>query len=128
MNNNSYLLQPGLQTLTDNAVPPTCADSFFEYPAPTNLNVNNRAYQNTMIIGTAPFMALKGPPPEYIMVSDTLRPQSTTHFNTYSEKPYDFPTLDVSCASVPVRTKKWNPVDTRSQFQNAMFTKRYCRQ
>ena len=124
-----YILQPGLQILDDNAVPKQCSDGFFAYPEPTNLNVNNREmYANTMIIGTAPFMALKGPPAAYIDVSDALRPQSTMGFNDYSTRPpFTFPDQYVGCAPLPPRVMKWNPIDTRAQIQNASFTKRYCK-
>ena len=126
---SNYILQPGLQILEDNAVPKTCSDGYWAYPQPTNLNVNNREfYSNTMIIGTAPFMALKGAPSHLIDVDDALRPQSTVGFNDLSKHvPFTHPDIDVSCAPLPPRVKSWNPVDTRAQMQNALFTKRYCK-
>ena len=125
---NTYLLQPGLKVVNDRAVPTTCAEGeFFNYPSPSNLNNNNRAYQNTMIIGTAPFMALKGAPADLVNTQDALRPQSTTQFNDFTKnKPFSFPIQDVSCA-LPLRTMSWEPVNTRAQLQNAMFTQRYCK-
>ena len=107
---NTYLLQPGLKVVNDRAILDTCAEGeFFDYPKSTNLNENNRAYQNTMIIGTSPFMALKGAPAEFVTTQDLLRPQSTTQFNDFSKnKPFSFPIQNVSCA-LPVRTKTWQP-------------------
>lgn len=123
-----YLLQPGLQIVKDHAVPPVCADDdVMIYPQPSNLNENNRAYQQAMIIGTAPFMAQKGAPAALVDVADALRPQDTTQFNKYyAGKPYSFPSQNVECV-LPLRTLPWDPASSRGEMQNAMFTRRYCK-
>ena len=78
---------------------------FFDYPRSTNVNENNRATQNTMIIGTAPFMALKGAPADLVNTQDALRPQSTSQFNNFVvNKPFSFPhTGHVMCPPPPYK-------------------------
>jgi len=125
----AYLLQPGLNVVEAHAVPTECATKdFMIYPQSTDLNENHREYQQTMLIGTAPFMALKGAPSNLVDTEDALRPQSTLQFNeSYTQFPRDFPAQNVSCA-LPVRTMKWDPINTRAQLQNELFTQRYCKQ
>lgn len=122
-----YQLQPGLQMVRDKAIPPVCATEFVIAPAaPSNLNYCCRP--NTMLYGTAPYMAGKGAPNHLIEVSDELRPQATTRFdrvyvnNTNGEY---FPILDMKC-SQPLRTMSFDPASTRANVQNGLFTKRYC--
>ena len=126
---NPYQLQPGLKLVNDHTIPPVCADDqIFVYPQPTNLNANNRGYQQAMIIGTAPYMAQKGAPGPLIGIEDQLRPQDTTRFNKYyAQKPYDFPSQNVEC-KLPLRTRSFDPESSRGEVQNYMFTRRYCKQ
>ena len=125
-NSNPYTLQPGLQRVQDRAVPEYRADQHvFVYPQPANLNYCCRP--NTVIYGTAPYMAGKGAPHELIEVDDMLRPQSTSEFNKYySSKPYDFPNKNVECM-LPQRTRGYDPESTRGEIQNGLFLQRYCK-
>ena len=113
----------------DPAVPPNCAtDSFFAYPQASTLNECS-ARASTMIYGTAPYMAGKGAPAEFVDTADRLRPQSTTRFGKVivpTHKRNFFPLSDMSC-SQPLRTPSFNPQSTRSDLQNGMFTQRYCK-
>jgi hypothetical protein len=124
----AYQLQPNLERVMNPATPQCCAnDNVFAYPEPTNLNYCCRP--NTVVYGTAPYMAGKGAPADLIMVSDELRPQATTKFDkVYVDtlKKNTFPWQDMKC-SLPLRTKSFDPVNTRAQVQNALFDKRYCR-
>ena len=110
------------------AVPTNCAtDSFFAYPQASSLN--NCCRPSTMIYGTAPYMAGKGAPAQFVDVADRLRPQATTRFGKVfvpSERNL-FPLNDMKC-SVPLRTRSYDPSSTRSDIQNGMFTRRYCNQ
>ena len=123
----AYLLQPNLQRVQNSAVPPVCAtDAFVANPQPSNLNYCCRP--NTMVFGTAPYMAGKGAPNDLMMVSDELRPQSTQRFNPkYVEtfKKQVFPWQDMNCSG-PLRTISYEPVSTRAEVQNGLFDKRYC--
>jgi hypothetical protein len=123
----AYQLQPNLIQVENPAVPPVCAtETIVAPPQPTSLNYCCRP--NTMLYGTAPFMAGKGAPNELIMVDDELRPQATTRFDRVyvdnTSRDY-FPIQDMRC-SVPLRSMSYDPASTRSQVQNGLFTKRYC--
>jgi hypothetical protein len=122
----AYLLQPGLDIVENPAVPPKCAtDEVFVYPQPSNLNYCCRP--NTVLYGTAPYMAGKGAPANLVMVADELRPQSTSKFNTTyvnTTKKNTFPWQDMKC-SVPLRTISWEPQSTRAELQNSFFDQRY---
>jgi len=124
----AYLLQPGLQQIEScKVLPPNCAnDVVMAPPEPSSLNYCCRP--NTMIWGTAPYKAGKGSPNDLVLVSDELRPQSTTQFGKIyvnnSSGNY-FPIQDMRC-SQPLRTLKIDPASTRSQVQNGLFKKRYC--
>lgn len=60
---------------------------------------------------------------EIVATDDILRPQSTSVFNRYwTEKPFDFP---VQYGLGPQRVWTKDPVDTRADTQNMLFTKRY---
>ena len=123
----AYQLQPGIKLVTDNAVPTVCAnEEVFVYPQPSTLNyVSSRP--NTMLYGTAPYMAGKGSPAEYIETSDALRPQSTSRFNKVLARTYEqnlHPIQDVSC-KVPLRTRSYEPSSTRAELQNGLFQQRY---
>mgnify|MGYP006111234465 FL=1 len=123
----AYQLQPGIKLVTDNAVPTVCAnEEVFMYPQPTSLNyVSSRP--NTMLYGTAPYMAGKGSPAEYIETSDMLRPQSTSRFNKVLAKTYEqnlHPLQNVSC-KLPLRTQSYEPSSTRAELQNGLFQQRY---
>jgi len=123
----AYQLQPGIKLVTDNAVPTVCAnEEVFVYPQPSTLNyVSSRP--NTMLYGTAPYMAGKGSPAEYIETSDALRPQSTSRFNKVLAKTYEqnlHPLQNVSC-KVPLRTRSYEPSSTRAELQNGLFQQRY---
>ncbi len=123
----AYQLQPGIKLVTDNAVPTVCAnEEVFVYPQPSTLNyVSSRP--NTMLYGTAPYMAGKGSPAEYIETSDALRPQSTSRFNKVLARTYEqnlHPLQNVSC-KVPLRTQSYEPSSTRAELQNGLFQQRY---
>ena len=123
----AYQLQPGIKLVTDNAVPTVCAnEEVFVYPQPSTLNyVSSRP--NTMLYGTAPYMAGKGSPAQYIETSDALRPQSTSRFNKVLARTYEqnlHPIQDVSC-KVPLRTLSYEPSSTRAELQNGLFQQRY---
>ena len=123
----AYQLQPGIKLVTDNAVPTVCAnEEVFVYPQPTSLNyVSSRP--NTMLYGTAPYMAGKGSPAEYIETSDALRPQSTSRFNKVLARTYEqnlHPLQNVAC-KLPLRTQSYEPSSTRAELQNGLFQQRY---
>ena len=123
----AYQLQPGLSIVENPAVPVNCVtDEVFVYPQPSTLN-NGSSRPNTMLYGTAPFMAGKGAPAEFIETSDQLRPQSTTRFNKVLAKTYEqnlFPLQNMEC-KLPLRTISYEPMSTRSEVQNGMFNQRY---
>ena len=123
----AYQLQPGLKLVQNPAVPVNCAtEEVFVYPQPSTLNYGSQR-PNTMLYGTAPFMAGKGAPSEYIETSDQLRPQSTSRFNKVLAKTYEqnlFPLQNMEC-KLPLRTISYEPLSTRSEVQNGMFNQRY---
>jgi hypothetical protein len=104
-----------------------CAtEEVFVYPQPSTLNYGS-SRPNTMLYGTAPFMAGKGAPAEFIETSDELRPQSTSRFNKVLAKTYEqnlFPLQNMEC-KLPLRTISYEPMSTRSEVQNGMFNQRY---
>lgn len=122
----AYQLQPHLKIVENPAVPSVCAtEEFIAYPQPSVLNYAS-SRPNTMLYGTAPYMAGKGAPKEFIDVSDELRPQSTSGFNKFLVKTYErnfFPLQDVQC-KIPLRTN-CDPSSTRAILQNNLFEKRY---
>lgn len=123
----AYQLQPGMKIVQNPAHPPVCAtEEVFVYPQPSTLNYGS-SRPNTMLYGTAPYMAGKGAPAQFIETSDQLRPQSTSQFNKIVTKTYEknfFPLQDVTCA-LPPRTMSYEPASTRAQLQNAQFQQRY---
>jgi hypothetical protein len=123
----AYQLQPGLKVVQNPAVPVNCAtEEVFVYPQPSTLNYGS-SRPNTMLYGTAPFMAGKGAPAEFIETSDELRPQSTSRFNKVLAKTYEqnlFPLQNMEC-KLPLRTISYEPMSTRSEVQNGMFNQRY---
>lgn len=123
----AYQLQPGLKIVEDKAVPKVCAtEEVFVYPQPSTLNYGS-ARPNTMLYGTAPYMAGKGSPAQYIETSDTLRPQSTSQFNKILAKTYEknfHPLQNVEC-KVPLRTRTYEPASSRADVQNGLFQQRY---
>jgi len=123
----AYQLQPGLKIVQNPAVPVNCAtEEVFVYPQPSTLNYGSQR-PNTMLYGTAPFMAGKGAPGEYIETSDELRPQSTSRFNKVLARTYEqnlFPLQNMEC-KLPLRTISYEPLSTRSEIQNGMFNQRY---
>jgi hypothetical protein len=122
----SYSRQPNLMRVENPAVPPNCATSeVFVYPQPSSLNYGARP--NTMLYGTAPYMAGKGAPQELVDVADELRPQSTSQFNKALIRTYEknyFPLQKMDC-SVPLRTMSYEPASTRAERQNELFLNRY---
>ena len=124
----AYQLQPGLSLVQNPAHPPVCAtDEVFVYPQPSTLNYGGRP--NTMLYGTAPYMASKGSPAQFIETSDQLRPQSTSTFNTSIAKTYEnqyFPIQNVEC-KLPLRTRTYEPASTRAMTQNVVFNQRYAK-
>jgi|TARA_A200000159_G_scaffold48591_1_gene44858 hypothetical protein len=123
----AYQLQPGLKLVQNPAVPVNCAtEEVFVYPQPSTLN-NGSSRPNTMLYGTAPFMAGKGAPAEFIETSDQLRPQSTSRFNKVLAKTYEqnlFPLQNMEC-KIPLRSVGYEPMSTRSELQNGLFNQRY---
>lgn len=123
----AYQLQPGLKIVQNPAVPVNCAtEEVFVYPQPSTLNYGS-SRPNTMLYGTAPYMAGKGAPAEFIEVSDTLRPQSTSRFNKVLARTYEqnlFPLQNMEC-KLPLQTIRYEPASTRSEVQNGLFNQRY---
>ncbi len=123
----AYQLQPGLKLVQNPAVPVNCAtEEVFVYPQPSTLNYGSQR-PNTMLYGTAPFMAGKGAPAEFIETSDQLRPQSTSRFNKVLAKTYEqnlFPLQNMEC-KIPLRSVGYEPMSTRSELQNGLFNQRY---
>lgn len=123
----AYQLQPGMKMVQDHAVPTVCAtEEVFVYPQPSTLNYGS-SRPNTMLYGTAPYMAGKGAPAQFIETSDQLRPQSTSQFNKILAKTYErnfHPLQNVEC-KLPLRTKTYEPMSTRAETQNGLFQQRY---
>ena len=123
----AYQLQPGLNLVENPAHPPKCAtEEVFSYPQPSTLNYAS-SRPNTMLYGTAPYMAGKGAPAQFIETSDQLRPQSTTQFNKLLVKTYErgfHPIQNVEC-KLPIRTQTYEPASTRAETQNGLFQQRY---
>jgi hypothetical protein len=123
----AYQLQPGLKLVQNPAVPVNCAtEEVFVYPQPSTLNYGS-SRPNTMVYGTAPYMAGKGAPAEFIDTSDELRPQSTSRFNKVLAKTYEqnlFPLQNVEC-KLPLQSMTYEPMSTRSEVQNGLFQQRY---
>lgn len=124
----AYQLQPGLTQIDAGTIPKPCANDFvFEYAKPSSLNLGSRP--QTMLYGTAPYMAGKGAPSELVDVADELRPQMTTQFKkTYVEtlERNTFPWQNVSCMG-PVRTMSYEPSSTRAEIRNAGFMQSYSK-
>jgi len=125
----AYQLQPGLAIVQNaGAVPPVRAtEEIFVYPQPSSINCGG-CRPNTMLYGTAPYMAGKGAPSNYIDVSDQLRPQTTSQFNKHLVQTYErnlFPLTNMEC-KVPLRTISYEPMSTRAELQNGLFHKRYA--
>jgi len=80
-----------------------------------------------MLYGTAPYMAGKGSPAQYIDTSDQLRPQSTSQFNKFLVKTHErnfFPLQNMEC-KVPLKSMSYEPTSTRADLQNGLFNQRY---
>lgn len=125
----AYQLQPGLSRIQNKgAIPPVKAnDEIFVYPQPSSLNCGS-CRPNTMLYGTAPYMAGKGSPAQHIDTSDELRPQSTSRFNKHIVQTYErnlFPLSNMEC-KVPLRTMRYEPASTRAELQNGLFQQRYA--
>ena len=123
----AYQLQPGLSIVENTGALPgvKATDEVFVYPQPSHLNSGSQP--NTMLYGTAPYMAGKGAPAKFIDTSDELRPQSTSRFNKHIIQTYErnlFPLSNMEC-KVPLRTIKYEPASTRADLQNGLFQKRY---
>jgi hypothetical protein len=122
----AYQLQPGLSLVENPAVPTNRAtDDVFVYPQPSTLNFGSRP--QTMLYGTAPYMAGKGSPAQYIDTSDQLRPQSTSQFNKFLVKTHErnfFPLQNMEC-KVPLKSMSYEPTSTRADLQNGLFNQRY---
>src|SRR5210317_2562575 len=125
----AYQLQPGLSIVqnTGAIAPVKATDEIFVYPQPSSLNCGD-CRPNTMLYGTAPYMAGKGSPAQFIDVSDQLRPQSTTRFNRVIVPTYErnlFPLANMEC-KVPLRSIGYEPMSTRAELQNGLFHQRYA--
>lgn len=123
-----YSLDTSKLLVDNQSVPAKCAnDNVFSYPNPSSLNHCCRP--NTMLYGTAPYKAGKGAPNELVMVEDELRPQSTTQFGKiYLDNTSGgfHPIQNMTCSN-PLRVNTMDPVSTRAQIQNGLFSKRYCK-
>ena len=125
----AYQLQPGL-SIVQNAgaiAPVKATDEVFVYPQPSSLNCGE-CRPNTMLYGTAPYMAGKGAPSNLIDTSDQLRPQTTSRFNKVVVPIYErrlFPLTNMEC-KVPLRTMNYEPSSTRAELQNELFDQRYA--
>ena len=108
------------------SLPKECATSnFVAPPTLTNLNYAGSGRASTPLFGTSPYMAGRGAPANVIMVEDMLRPQSTSYFTKgYAGRSHDFPKNNMEC-SVPLRTRARDPVSSRANVQNDMFSRRY---
>ena len=124
----AYQLNPNLPRIQNPANPLVSAtDEVFVYPQPSQLNYCCRP--NTMLYGTAPYMAGNGAPSHLIMVDDELRPQSTSQFKKVfvdTVHAQTFPWQKMDC-SLPMRTMTYEPQSTRAEVQNALFTQRYIK-
>jgi hypothetical protein len=124
----AYQLQPGLSIVQNKGALPQvkATEEVFVYPQPSTLNCGG-CRPNTMLYGTAPYMAGKGSPAQYINTSDELRPQSTSRFNKHVVQTYErnlFPLTNMECKT-PLRTIRYEPVSTRAELQNGLFQQRY---
>lgn len=124
----AYQLQPGLSIVQNKGALPQvkATEEVFVYPQPSTLNCGG-CRPNTMLYGTAPYMAGKGSPAQYINTSDELRPQSTSRFNKHIVQTYErnlFPLTNMECKT-PLRTIRYEPVSTRAELQNGLFQQRY---
>jgi len=125
----AYQLQPGLAIVQNKGALPIVKanEEIFVYPQPSTLNCGG-CRPNTMLYGTAPYMAGKGAPARYIDVSDELRPQSTSQFDKHIVQTYErnlFPLTNMEC-KVPLRAMSYEPVSTRAELQNGLFQQRYA--
>jgi hypothetical protein len=124
----AYQLQPGLAIVQNAGALPAvrATDEVFVYPQPSSLNCGS-CRPNTMLYGTAPYMAGKGSPAQFIDVSDQLRPQSTSQFDKVIVPTYErnlFPLSNMECKT-PLRTMQYEPTNTRADLQNQLFYQRY---
>ena len=124
----AYQLQPGLAIVQNAGALPAvrATDEVFVYPQPSSLNCGS-CRPNTMLYGTAPYMAGKGSPAQYIDVSDQLRPQSTSQFDKVIVPTYErnlFPLSNMECKT-PLRTMQYEPTNTSADLQNQLFYQRY---
>lgn len=125
----AYQLQPGL-SIVQNAgaiAPVKATDEVFVYPQPSSLNCGS-CRPNTMLYGTAPYMAGKGSPANLIDTSDQLRPQTTSRFNKVVVPTYErnlFPLTNMEC-KLPLRSMTYDPSSTRAELQNGLFEQRYA--
>ena len=120
----AYQLQPGLAIIQNSGALPSvkATEEIFVYPQPSSLNCGD-CRPNTMLYGTAPYMAGKGSPAQFIDVSDQLRPQSTSKFNKTIVPTYErnlFPLNNMEC-KLPIRTMTYEPSSTRAELQNGLF-------
>jgi len=125
----AYQLQPGLSIVQNTGALPSvrATDEVFVYPQPSSLNCGS-CRPNTMLYGTAPYMAGKGSPANFIDISDQLRPQSTTKFGKNIVQTHErnlFPLMNTEC-KVPLRTMTYEPTSTRAELQNGLFQQRYA--
>ena len=125
----AYQLQPGLAIIQNSGALPSvkATEEIFVYPQPSSLNCGD-CRPNTMLYSTAPYMAGKGSPAQFIDVSDQLRPQSTSKFNKTIVPTYErnlFPLNNMEC-KLPIRTMTYEPSSTRAELQNGLFEQRYA--
>ena len=124
----AYQLQPGLSIVQNTGALPLvkATEEVFIYPQPSTLNCGG-CRPNTVLYGTAPYMAGKGAPAGYVDISDELRPESTSRFNKHLVQTYErnyFPLQNMTC-SLPLRSMSYSPSSTRAETQNELFQQRY---
>ena len=122
----AYMLQPNVSRLEQPALPESCATDFvFAYPQSTHDNYCCRP--NTMLYGTAPYMAGKGAPGDLVNIEDQMRPQTTKSFKKIYVPTYEgnfHPLQNMKC-SQPLRVWTEKPGSTRASVQNCLFQQRY---
>ena len=90
-------------------------------------NLNYCCPPNTALVGTSPFMALKGSPGAFINTSSALRPQSTVMANgPLTSAVYIDRNSDLSCVQ-PLHVRQCNPVSARAAMKNAAFEQVYLK-
>jgi len=127
---NFFQLQTSKFQLDTNVFPPYCAGEPFPFPQPsTQTSLGYSCRPNTMLYGTAPYMAGNGAPANLIDLESRMRPQSTKRFGKVLV-PYTrglFPLQKLPDCLVPLRAWTHDAASTRAELQNGLYQQRYCR-